>query len=87
MHGLIAGIDRNMVAPSDTPFGTLNSDGTACSPDDGDCTLSPADLARRPFPLLGDYMAQYGNFGHGRSNALQIEGLRRFSGGLSRTKP
>ena len=83
MHGLIAGIDRNMLPPSTTPFATFNDSGTPCSPDDGDCTLSPADIARRPFPLLGDYMAQYGNFGHGRSNALQVEATRRFAGGLT----
>jgi Carboxypeptidase regulatory-like domain len=78
MHGLIAGIDRNMLPPSNTPFATFNEDGTPCNPDDGDCTLSDADVARRPFPLLGDYLAQYGNFGHGRSNALQMEATRRF---------
>ena len=83
MHGLIAGVDRNMQAPSNNPFGTFNSDGAPCSPDDGDCTLSNADLARRPFPALGDYMAQYGNFGHGRSNALQVEATRRFANGLT----
>jgi hypothetical protein len=83
MHGLIAGIDRNMLPPSTTPFATFNDSGTPCSPDDGDCTLSPADIARRPFPLLGDYMAQYGNFGHGRSNALQVEATRRFANGLT----
>jgi hypothetical protein len=79
MHGLIAGIDRNMLAPNTTPFGTLNESGTPCSPDDGDCTLSPADQARLPYPGLGDFMAQYGNFGHGRSNALQIQASRRYS--------
>jgi hypothetical protein len=83
MHGLIAGVDRNMLPPSATPFATLNDGGTPCNPDDGDCTLSAADLARRPFPALGDYMAQYGNFGHGRSNALQIEANRRFANGLT----
>ncbi|HEY2013099.1 MAG TPA: TonB-dependent receptor [Bryobacteraceae bacterium] len=83
MHGLIAGIDRNMIPPSNNPFGTLNADGTPCSPDDGDCTLSAADQARLPFPGLGDYMAQYGNFGHGRSNALQIEAIRAFANGLT----
>ena len=83
MHGLIAGIDRNMLPASNTPFATFNDSGSPCSPDDGDCTLSPADLARRPFPLLGDFMAQYGNFGHGRSNALQIEANRRFANGLT----
>lgn len=85
MHGLIAGVDRNMLPPSNTPFGTLNDTGTPCSPDDGDCTLSPADTARLPFPTLGDYMAQYGNFGHGRSNALQLEASRRYANGFTFT--
>lgn len=77
MHGLIAGIDRNMQAPNDTPFATFNESGTPCNPDDGDCVISTADASRRPFPTLGDYMAQYGNIGHGRSNAFQVEALRR----------
>jgi len=72
-----------MIAPSDTPFGTTTGDGkTPCNPSDGDCDLSPADLARRPFPELGTYLAQYRNFGAGRSNALQIEVNRRLVKGL-----
>ncbi len=83
MSGLITGSDLNMIAPNDTPFGTTTGDGvTACSPDDGDCNFSPADLARRPYPALGDYMASYGNFGNGRSHALQIEGKRRYANGF-----
>jgi hypothetical protein len=83
MNGLITGADLNMIAPSDTPFGTTTGDGvTACSPDEGDCDLSPADLARRPYPALGDYMSSYGNFGHARSHALQIEGRRRYANGF-----
>jgi hypothetical protein len=83
MDGLITGKDLNMIAPSDKPFGTTTGDGvTACSPDDGDCDLSAADRARLPYPNLGDYMASYGNLGHGRSHALQIEGKRRFANGF-----
>jgi hypothetical protein len=55
---------------------------TACDPDEGDCALSPADLARLPFPEFGDYIIAFGNNGHGRSHAFQTEVNRRFSGGL-----
>ena len=83
MNNLIAGIDRNMIAPSNTPFGTSTGDGvTACTPDDFDCDLSPADMARLPFPLLGDYMASYNNLGNGRSHAMQFE-IDRRTGGLT----
>lgn len=81
--GLIAGIDLNLIAPSDTPLGTTTGDGvTPCTPGD-DCDLSPADLARLPFPELGDYLLTYGNFGRGKSNALQIEVNRRFASGFT----
>jgi hypothetical protein len=83
MHDLITGRDLNMLQPSDNPFGTTTGDGvTACDPTNFNCDYSNADLARQPFPGLGDYMASYGNFGHGRSDALQLEGRRRFSSGL-----
>ena len=83
MHDLITGRDLNMIAPNDTPFATTTGDGvTACDPTNFDCDYSGADLARQPFPGLGDYMASYGNFGHGRSDALQLEGRRRFSPGF-----
>lgn len=84
MRGLITGKDLNMIPPSDTPWGTSIGDGvTACDPvNNGDCQPSPADLARTPFGELGDYLAAYGNFGHGQSNALQLEAKRRFAGGL-----
>ena len=55
---------------------------TACDPTAFDCDYSAADLARQPFPGLGDYMATYGNFGHGRSDALQLEARRRFGSGF-----
>lgn len=81
--GLIAGIDLNLIAPSDTPLGTTTGDGvTPCTPGD-DCDLSPADLARLPFPELGDYLLTYGNFGRGKSNALQVEVNRRFASGFT----
>ena len=83
MNGLIAGIDRNMIAPSDQPFGTTTGDGlTACTPDDGDCDLSSADRKRLPFPELGDYMASYQNLGGGRTHAFQSE-INRRTGGLT----
>ena len=74
MSGLISGVDYNLIPPSDKPFGTTTGDGvTACSPDDGDCAYSPADLARLPFPQLGSYLTSFGNFGHGRTHAFQTE--------------
>jgi hypothetical protein len=83
LHDLITGRDLNMIAPSDIPFGTTIGDGiTACDPDEGDCDYSPADLARQPFAGLGDSMASYGNFGHGRSDALQFEVSRRNAAGI-----
>jgi hypothetical protein len=82
MHGLIGGVDLNLLPPSNTPFGTLNEDGDPCTPGD-DCTVSAADAARRPFPELGSFLASYKNFGSGRSNALQVEVNRRFASGLT----
>jgi len=82
-HGLIGGIDLNMLQPSGIPFGITNEDGDRCDPLEGDCIVSPADAARRPFPRLGSFLASYGNIGHGRSNALQIEVNRRFVRGVT----
>ncbi|HTG94173.1 MAG TPA: TonB-dependent receptor, partial [Pyrinomonadaceae bacterium] len=86
MHGLIGGVDVNMLPPSDTPFGThgFDDDGNViiCDPNEGNCDGS-IDAARRPFPELGSFLARYGNFGSGRSHALQIEANRRFVGGLT----
>ena len=82
LNGLIAGTDLNAIRPSNVPFGTTTGDGvTACTPGD-DCDYSPADLARQPFPGLGDFLLSYGNFGHGRSNAFQTQLEHRFSRGL-----
>ena len=84
MSGLISGVDCNLIPPSDKPFGTTTGDGvTACSPDDGDCAYSDADLARLPFPQLGSYLTSFGNFGHGRTHAFQTEVNRRFRNGLT----
>ncbi len=83
MHGLIGGIDLNLLPPSTNPFGTHNEDGDPCTPDDGDCTISAADAARRPFPELGSFLASYKNFGSGRSHALQAEVNRRFANGFT----
>ena len=85
MQRLIAGQDLNEIVPSSTPFGTTIGDGvTICDPfNNGDCDLSPADIARRPFPELGDFLASYGNIGNGKSNALQIQVTRRFTAGFS----
>jgi hypothetical protein len=82
-HGLIGGIDLNMLRPSDNPFGVHNEDGDLCDPNEGDCVISAADAARRPFPSLGSFLASYGNIGHGRSRALQIEVNRRYARGLT----
>jgi hypothetical protein len=84
MSGLIAGSDYNLIAPSDKPFGTTTGDGvTPCSPDDGDCAYSTADLARLPYPDLGSYLTSFSNYGHGRTHSLQLEAHRRFSSGFS----
>ncbi len=85
LKGLISGIDLNMIPPNDTPFGTTTGDGiTPCVPGSGDaaCNLSPVDIARRPFPELGDFLLSFGNTGRGRSHALQLEVERRFASGF-----
>jgi hypothetical protein len=95
LSGLIAGRDLNELAPNTTPFGTTRAstdpsadpnvgDGVdPCDPENnGDCLPSVADLARQPFPGLGDFLLSYGNFGHGRSNAFQTQLEHRSSHGL-----
>ncbi|MBA3355913.1 MAG: TonB-dependent receptor [Pyrinomonadaceae bacterium] len=82
-HGLIGGIDLNMLPPSNIPFGVLNDEGDPCDLGEGDCVVSPGDAARRPFPRLGSFLASYGNIGRGKSHALQVEVNRRFARGLS----
>jgi hypothetical protein len=80
--GLIMGRDLNMVPPSDTPLGTTTGDGTTPCIPRTNCDLSASDRARLPFPDLGDFLFSFGNFGRGRSHALQVEVNRRFSGGF-----
>ncbi len=92
LSGLIAGRDLNELPPSDIPFGTTkpndadpdHGDGiNACDPiDAADCLPSLADIARQPFPGLGDFLFSYGNVGHGRSNAFQTQFEHRYSHGL-----
>jgi hypothetical protein len=82
LNGLIGGIDLNLLPPSDLPFGTFNEDGDPCTPGD-DCEISDADRARLPFPELGTFLLSYGNFGTGRSHAMQVEVNRRFAGGFT----
>ncbi|MDQ3652800.1 MAG: TonB-dependent receptor, partial [Acidobacteriota bacterium] len=83
LHGLIGGVDLNLIPPSDNPYGTTTGDGVTPCTAAGDCRVSAADLARLPFPTLGDYLASYRNFGSGRSHALQVEVNRRFAAGLT----
>ena len=84
LSGLIAGKDLNEIQPSDIPFGTTIGDGVnPCDPENnGDCLPSADDIARQPFPGLGDFLLSYGNFGHGRSNAFQTQFEHRYSHGL-----
>jgi hypothetical protein len=82
LHGLIGGVDLNLLPPNDIPFGTRNEFGDPCTPGD-DCEISDADRARLPFPELGTFLLSYGNFGTGRSHALQVEVNRRFAGGFT----
>lgn len=84
LSGLINGVDLNELQPSDVPFGTTIGDGvTPCDPvNNGDCLPSPADVARQPFPGLGDFLFSYGNRGHSRSNAFQTQFEHRYSHGL-----
>jgi hypothetical protein len=83
MSGLIAGKDLDELPPNNTPFGTTQGDGvTICDPTQGDCAYSPQDLARLPFPVVGEFLLTYGNFGHGNSNSFQTEFTKRYRKGL-----
>ena len=84
VKGLIAGVDLNEIAPSDQPFGTTIGDGvTPCDPvNNGDCDYSAEDIAREPFPGLGDFLLTYGNYGHSRTNAFQAEYQHRYTHGF-----
>ena len=82
-HGLVAGKDLNELRPNGNGWDTTIGDGvTACNVDDGDCIPSPADLARLPYPTLGDFLESFGNFGHSQSNAFQTQLDHRYSKGL-----
>jgi hypothetical protein len=74
----------NEIAPNDIPFATTTGDGiTPCDPiNNGDCDFSDADKARQPLPGLGDFIADYHNFGHARSNAFQAQLEHRYSHGV-----
>jgi len=84
MSGLIAGKDLDELPPNTTPFGTTQGDAalTVCDPTQGNCAYSPQDLARLPFPLVGEFLLTYGNFGHGNSNSFQTEFTRRYKSGF-----
>jgi Carboxypeptidase regulatory-like domain/TonB dependent receptor len=91
MGGLIAGRDLNELAPSNNGFGTSSGantpdgsgDGvTPCVPDNGDCALSPADLAKYKFPIIGENLLTYGNFARGNANAFQTQFEHRYKSGL-----
>jgi hypothetical protein len=88
-RGLIGGVDLNEIAPSNNPWGTTADNGTGagdgvtpCSPDDGDCAPTLADLARLRYPNLGDFAIAFGNYGHSQSNSYQIQFERRYTHGL-----
>jgi hypothetical protein len=85
LHGLIGGVDLNLLPPSDVPFATSDANGDPCIPGDDDfgCEISDADRARLPFPELGTFLLSYGNFGTGRSHAMQFEVNRRFANGFT----
>ena len=86
LSGLIAGKDLDELAPNTTPFGTTqglnDSPPTICDPTQGNCAYSNQDLARLPFPVIGEFLLTYGNFGHGNSNSFQTEFTRRYKSGL-----
>jgi hypothetical protein len=83
MSGLIAGKDLDELAPNNVPFGTTQGDGvTICDPTQGNCALSPADNARLPYPLVGEFLLTYGNFGYGNSNSFQTEYNHRYKSGF-----
>ena len=82
--GQILGIDLAILTPNDIPFGTSDDptgltgigDGqTPCDPSgeqaNGPAKYSLADLARMPFPLLGDYILGYRNVGHSNTKAFR----------------
>jgi hypothetical protein len=75
--GQILGIDLTELAPNSNPFGTtIGDEVTPCDPSGNQasgasCNYSPADNARIPFPLLGDYISGFGNVGRSNTNSFQ----------------
>jgi hypothetical protein len=89
MHGLIAGKDLNELQPSDVPFGTHSIDEDTgepngfCDPVDAqNCDFTVEDRQRYRFPSLGDFVINFGNYGHAQSNAFQTVFEHRYSHGL-----
>ena len=83
MSGLIGGVDLNEIPASDVPFGTTIGDGiTHAIQSTRRLRLFSRRPCRQPLPGLGDFLASYGNFGHGRSNAFQAQFEKRYSHGL-----
>jgi hypothetical protein len=80
--GQVVGRDLNMIAPSNTPFGTTTGDGvTPCDPlNNGDCDYSAADKARLKIPALGDYVTGFGNIGHSLTTSFQVQAQRQTRG-------
>ena len=87
-HGLIGGTDLNELRPSDVGWGLTLADPntgigdgiTPCDPDSGNCGPTQAELNQTPYPLQGDFLVSYGNFGHSQSNAFQTQVERRGGG-------
>jgi hypothetical protein len=88
MHGLIAGKDLNELQPSANPFGThtVDDNGNAtgiCDPVDAqNCDFTNEDRQRYRFPSLGDFVTNFGNYGHAQSNAFQAVYDHHYSHGL-----
>ena len=80
--GQVAGYDLDMIPPSNNPFGTTTGDGvTPCDPiNNGDCSYSSADNARIMFPVLGDFVTRFGNFGHSLTTSFQGQVERHANG-------
>jgi hypothetical protein len=87
-HGLIGGTDLNELMPSNVGWGLTVADPntgigdgiTPCDPDSGDCGPTQAELNQTGYPLQGDFLVSYGNFGHSQSNAFQTQVERRDAG-------
>ena len=56
---------------------------TTCPPAPRPSTRKPRRPARLPYPLYGNYVDIVGEQGEGQFNALQLELLRRWKGGLA----